>query len=230
MPCGWRPKPPRSDIGCHLVLISRALARHRQAAARDRAATAGGPGSAPDSRLRGTERRRWSASWTAGIRPTHLDTHKHTHLAARRCWRPWRAWAKSTGSGGCGGRSISPCTRAASCPRLKCARQPRPGPAAPPVSSRCSRGTAAHARITSRVSRSPGGSARPSWSSWWPRSRKARTELMCHPGRCGPALRNARTRLKESRERELEALCAPEVRDALAHYAIELVNYRVMGD
>ena len=41
------------------------------------------------------------------------------------------------------------------------------------------------------------------------------TELMCHPGRCGEALRNARTRLKESRERELEALCAPEIRAAL---------------
>ena len=38
------------------------------------------------------------------------------------------------------------------------------------------------------------------------------TELMCHPGRCGEALRSARTRLKESREHELEALIAPEVR------------------
>ena len=38
------------------------------------------------------------------------------------------------------------------------------------------------------------------------------TELMCHPGRCGDALRNARTRLKESREDELKALVAPEVR------------------
>ena len=34
------------------------------------------------------------------------------------------------------------------------------------------------------------------------------TEFMCHPGYCGDALRQARTRLKESRERELEALVA----------------------
>jgi predicted glycoside hydrolase/deacetylase ChbG (UPF0249 family) len=51
------------------------------------------------------------------------------------------------------------------------------------------------------------------------------TELMCHPGVCGPALRGARTRLKESRERELEALVSPEVRAALDRNAIELVNY-----
>jgi len=51
------------------------------------------------------------------------------------------------------------------------------------------------------------------------------TELMCHPGRCGEALRRARTRLKESREHELEALVAPEVRQALDRNGIELVNY-----
>ena len=52
------------------------------------------------------------------------------------------------------------------------------------------------------------------------------TELMCHPGRCGAALRRARTRLKESREAELEALTAPQTRAALAREGIELVNYR----
>jgi predicted glycoside hydrolase/deacetylase ChbG (UPF0249 family) len=52
------------------------------------------------------------------------------------------------------------------------------------------------------------------------------TELMCHPGRCGAALQQARTRLKESRERELEALVSPEVRKALSRNGIELVNYR----
>ncbi|MGA7835369.1 MAG: ChbG/HpnK family deacetylase [Acidimicrobiales bacterium] len=52
------------------------------------------------------------------------------------------------------------------------------------------------------------------------------TELMCHPGRCGAALRGARTRLKESRERELEALVSHDVREALARHGIELANYR----
>jgi len=49
---------------------------------------------------------------------------------------------------------------------------------------------------------------------------------MCHPGRCGEALRNAPTRLKQSREHELEALIAPEVRDALERNCIQLVTYR----
>ena len=51
------------------------------------------------------------------------------------------------------------------------------------------------------------------------------TELMCHPGYCGETLRAARTRLKESREQELEALAAPETRAALERYGIELVGY-----
>jgi predicted glycoside hydrolase/deacetylase ChbG (UPF0249 family) len=51
------------------------------------------------------------------------------------------------------------------------------------------------------------------------------TELMCHPGRCGEALRAARTRLKESRERELEALVAPEVRAALERHQVQLIGY-----
>jgi hypothetical protein len=51
---------------------------------------------------------------------------------------------------------------------------------------------------------------------------------MVHPGRCGPALRAARTRLKESREAELAALLAPEVRQATLRHAIALVNYAAL--
>ena len=51
------------------------------------------------------------------------------------------------------------------------------------------------------------------------------TEFMCHPGHCGEALRNAPTRLKESREQEFEALVAPETRAALERNGIELVRY-----
>jgi len=51
------------------------------------------------------------------------------------------------------------------------------------------------------------------------------TEFMCHPGICGEELRGARTRLKESREQELRALTSPEVRAALAESGVELVRY-----
>ena len=43
------------------------------------------------------------------------------------------------------------------------------------------------------------------------------------------ALRQARTRLKESREQELQALLAPEARQALERHGIELVNYLALS-
>ena len=52
------------------------------------------------------------------------------------------------------------------------------------------------------------------------------TELMTHPGFCRGELAAASTRLKESRERELAALCAPEVREALREQEIHLSGYR----
>jgi predicted glycoside hydrolase/deacetylase ChbG (UPF0249 family) len=52
------------------------------------------------------------------------------------------------------------------------------------------------------------------------------TEFMCHPGLCGEDLRSARTRLKESREVELRALTAPEVRAALAESGVTLASFR----
>ena len=51
-------------------------------------------------------------------------------------------------------------------------------------------------------------------------------ELMCHPGICGPELQRADTRLKQSREREMRALCSEEVRQAVAGHGIELLSYR----
>ncbi len=52
------------------------------------------------------------------------------------------------------------------------------------------------------------------------------TELMCHPGFCTAELRAATTRLKESRERELRALTSAEVRVALKEARVELASYR----
>ena len=52
------------------------------------------------------------------------------------------------------------------------------------------------------------------------------TELMTHPGICTDELRAAHTRLKESRQKELEALVSAEVRRALAENGVQLVRYR----
>ena len=56
------------------------------------------------------------------------------------------------------------------------------------------------------------------------------TELMVHPGHLREELRAAPTRLKQSRELELKALTAPRVRDAMAAAGIELVNYRQLNE
>jgi predicted glycoside hydrolase/deacetylase ChbG (UPF0249 family) len=50
-------------------------------------------------------------------------------------------------------------------------------------------------------------------------------EFMCHPGHCGAELQAAPTRLKESREAELEALIAPETRQALEAAGVKLASY-----
>jgi len=52
------------------------------------------------------------------------------------------------------------------------------------------------------------------------------TEFMCHPGFCTGELRSASTRLKESRRRELEALTSDEVRTALHETGVRVVSYR----
>lgn len=52
------------------------------------------------------------------------------------------------------------------------------------------------------------------------------TEFMTHPGYHTAELGSARTRLKHSRQLELEALTAPETRAALVAFNIRLVGFR----
>src|SRR5437016_2908103 len=52
------------------------------------------------------------------------------------------------------------------------------------------------------------------------------TEFMCHPGFCTNELQGARTRLKESRRQELDALTSAEVRKAIEESSVKLVSYR----
>ncbi len=51
------------------------------------------------------------------------------------------------------------------------------------------------------------------------------TEFMCHPGYLGDDLKQARTRLKESRLRELEALTSPRIRELLSGNDIRLTPF-----
>jgi predicted glycoside hydrolase/deacetylase ChbG (UPF0249 family) len=55
------------------------------------------------------------------------------------------------------------------------------------------------------------------------------TEFMCHPGRCTEELQRARTRLKETREMELLALVDPRIRELVVTEQIRLATYRELG-
>ena len=51
------------------------------------------------------------------------------------------------------------------------------------------------------------------------------TEFMCHPGYLGDELKQARTRLKDSRLRELEALTSPRIRQLITEKDIALAPF-----
>ena len=218
---------PSLDVGCHLVLIG------------GRSLSTGQPLPLTVPRLLAAMARRQIRVYDelraqvrrivdAGIRPTHLDTHKHTHLAppvldavARLGEEFGIPWVRRpfdfplNAHRGAVPRATRIVSGALGLLRRRFHR----------VLQQHGRRTTDHFagfQITGRFRTAdlvdllgavPEGS----------------TELMCHPGRCGEALRHARTRLKESREHELEALMAPEVRQALERNGIELVNYSGLG-
>jgi len=214
---------PTLDIGCHLVLVS------------GHSLLTGNPYPPTVGKLLAALARREIRPYEelsaqvqrildAGIRPTHLDTHKHTHVAppvldavARLGEEFGIRWVR---------RPFDFPLNAlrGTVPRLKRLTSGALGL----LRSRFHRVLTRHGcrttdhfagfQITGRFRTAelvqllgclPDGS----------------TELMCHPGYCGDALRGARTRLKESREHELEALMAAETRSALERNGIELVAY-----
>ena len=216
---------PSLDVGCHLVLISGRSLLPPYAAL---------PASAP-ALLRALATRRMRAYdelaaqvrkiLAAGLQPTHLDTHKHTHLAPP---------------------VLDAVARIAEEFEIRWVRRPFDIPltsahGAMPWLKRVTSGSLQVLRGRfQRVLARRGCRTTDHFAGFQLTGRfrapelvhlirglpEGLTEFMCHPGYCGDDLRQARTRLKESRERELEALVAPEVRDALVESGVELVNYR----
>jgi predicted glycoside hydrolase/deacetylase ChbG (UPF0249 family) len=217
---------PTLDIGCHLVLIG------------GRSPVTGKAFPFTVAQLVGALARREIRPYeelaaqvrrilAAGIEPTHLDTHKHTHLAPPVLDAVARI-----------GQEFG----------IRWVRRPFDFPlnalggAVPVMKRMTSRALGVLRRRFHRTLESRGCRFTDHFAGFQITGRfrtaelvellalipAGTTELMCHPGRCGPALRQARTRLKESREHELEALVSPEARAALARHGIELVNYRAL--
>jgi predicted glycoside hydrolase/deacetylase ChbG (UPF0249 family) len=219
---------PSLDIGCHLVLIGgrslvtgkalprsvgqllRALVRreipvHDELAAQVRRIVA------------------------AGIRPTHLDTHKHTHLAppvldvVGKLSREFEiSWVR---------RPFDFPLHAAhgsllpSVPRLKRWTSDALGV----MRWRFHRVLASYGcRTTDHFAgfQITGRFRTAELVELMAAIPQGTTELMVHPGHCRAELRAAPTRLKESRAIELAALVAPEIRAAMSGHGVELVNYR----
>ena len=214
---------PTLDIGCHLVMVQgnsivtggplpETLAKLLPALASGKLR--------PYQELSGQVRR----ILDAGIRPTHLDTHKHTHLAPPvldavvRIGEEFKIpWVRRP-------FDFPMSARSAAVPRSKRITSRAMGL----MRGRFHRIISSHGckttdyfagfQITGRFRTAelvkllealPEGS----------------TEFMCHPGRCGAELRGAKTRLKESRERELEALLAAETRATIERNGIELTGF-----
>lgn len=209
---------PTLDVGCHLVLVGdppypRTIPRLIAAIALGRIAIY--------DELTAQVLR----IMDAGIRPTHLDTHKHTHLlpqvldAVARISQEFQIpWVRRPFDfPGQPGERSAKAVWASRAMRLMQARFARILPAhgcrlTDHFSGFGITGRYDAQNLIELIRSLPEGS----------------TEFMCHPGFCGPELRAAETRLKESRKQELDALTDPAVREALQAGGVRLTNYREM--
>lgn len=211
---------PSLDIGCHLVLVQgESLARQGEALP----TSLGGFLVALPAKhdILREFRAQLDRLLAHGIRPTHLDTHKHVHLLPRVLDAVLEV-AKEYG--------IRWIRKPFDIP-LGWARRRRAwlslaiGAFRIPFEERLQRASCRTADYFA------GFAATGALDSAWLADLFAQLpggvgEFVCHPGVCGAELAGAATKLKESREAELEALCSPSVRKAAAEQGIQLISYR----
>ena len=212
---------PALDVGCHLVLVGgRSVANP----SRDLPRSVGALGwqLVRSGWVEGEFEAQVEKILGAGVRPSHLDTHKHTHLAppvleavcriARRFSIPWvrRPFdLPLTASAPAGVRAVNAGMRSVrrwfdlTIRRYGCRTTDH-------FAGFQLTGRFRAAELAALIRQLPEGV----------------TEFMCHPGRCTDELRAAPTRLKESRAEELAALVSDEARRAVEESGVELINYR----
>jgi hopanoid biosynthesis associated protein HpnK len=239
---------PELGVGCHLVLVG----ERATAAAKTIPTLAGADGRLPGSlaelvgrlalgRVRQADietelRAQIGRITAAGIRPTHVDTHKHTHLYPRvmqavarvaaefgigAVRKPYESLRTLFGGGREGrgergemGRSITAAAAGAGRGRFRRVAQAKGLRTPDHFCGIRWTGSLGAEDVVRLVERLPEGT----------------TELMCHPGYRDAELDGKATRLKGERQRELEALRAPEVARVVQERGIRLISYRELAE
>ncbi len=200
---------PSLDIGCHLVLVQgQSLLTGRPFPEKPQHLLAALATKKLD--VYAELRAQIQKILDTGLSPTHLDSHKHTHIVPG-IFRVVVRLAHEF--------SIPyvrlPLDETLPFARLPCA-----------LASRFYRGIARklNIRMTDHFLgfRLTGSLTAATFATALSHLREGTTEFMCHPGFIGPDLLRASTRLKESRMRELEALTSPRIRELMAAESIRL--------
>ena len=160
----------------------------------------------------------------AGIHPTHLDTHKHTHLAPPVLKAALRA-ARRFGIRWIRCPFDLPLTAARGGNRRRRAAQWCLRPLRRAFVRRIEK-LGCRAADHFAGFQMTGGFQSEQLIALIQKLPEGLTELMCHPGRVSEDLRDAPTRLIESREQELRALTDRAVREAVRQTGARLLSFR----
>ena len=169
----------------------------------------------------------------AGIQPTHLDTHKHTHahprvmkvlakvaqeLGVTRVRKPaehvWDSWRLMCAESGASPKQMA----AVAAVRLISANF-----------SSIAKKYGLHSPDTFLGVAVTGQLGPEALCHLIDTLDDGRTEIMLHPGICDEDLARTGSRLQAQRQLELEGLLAPQVRRAIEHHRIRLITYRELN-
>jgi chitin disaccharide deacetylase len=169
----------------------------------------------------------------AGIEPTHLDTHKHTHAhprvmealgkVAKQCGltrvrKPIENLRDSWETSRAGGQGVSMQILAAGAVRAIAPQFAAISTKYGLLSPDHFLGLAMTGQLAPAVLRSVIGTIA-----------DGSTEIMLHPGICDADLARSGSRLQKQREDELEGLLDPGVRSAITERGIRLISYRELN-
>jgi chitin disaccharide deacetylase len=233
---------PKLGVGCHLVLVGGPAIAPREKIS----SLADANGNLPESlaglvarlsagfiRMKAIERElraQIEKIRSAGIEPTHLDTHKHTHAHPKVMEAVGRV-AKELGIT----RIRKPMENLRD--SWETTRHESSGRTKELIAAAAARAVTPWFQTIARKYglRSPdhflglamtGGLGPAALRRMIDTLSDGSTEIMLHPGICDTDLANSGSRLQDQRETELQGLLDPGVRSALAERDIRLISYR----